>query len=679
MKTISAPLYIGLLIVISNAMAIASADAEDDSSAAIEEVIVDGQKDQDRTAPTLLTEKLLRVPGTLGDPMRAIFSLPGVVEVEDGDGQPAVRGSGPDDNTFLIDFLPTSYVFHDFGNSVFNEHLIRDFGLKAAGFGSRYGQATGAVFDVSLREPLSQDLTTTIDASFLRAGVLLEGRVTENQAFYVSVRESLVHLILEAIEGDEDLKDEEDIEINSWPRSDDYQAKYSWTPNENNRVSLLALGASDRAALSLGSNSDDALIDPGSTGRASLDTKFNSVGLRWDYRDDNNELKTGIGRLQESRRDRLSDGAEFLEIDTTGWTVKSHYTRQLTNAHRVALGGENQRQEFDYAVKLRYQSCSDFDPSCETEPGELLQAIDRQDVATTALFVEDAWQVTPRLLITVGMQWSSDDYLKDSFAEPRIEASLTLTENWRLISSWGKYHQLPEIDQIIPVFGNPQLRSPEATHYVVGTKGEFGDGWSIDLDLYYKDLKNLAVDVDDERNYVNAATGEAYGVELMLQKAQRDRWYGWFALSYAKTRRTNDLTGLTTNADYDTPIVANLVLNYQLRKWNVGLRWNYRSGMPYTPITGNRENPDFPGFYLPVYGKLNSERAGAYHRLDLRAERLFRFSRVEGSYYFDIINVYARRNGGAVAYEPIAGTAEFRLEEEEGLPLIPSLGVKFVF
>ena len=679
MQTNSAPLYLGLVTCVLSVVSQPLVAVGNGAAGAIEEVIVEGKKDDDSTAPTLFTEKLLQVPGTLGDPLQAIFSLPGVVEVEDGDGQPAVRGSGPDDSTFLIDFLPTSYVFHDFGNSIFNEHLIRDFGLKAAGFGSRYGQATGAVFDVSLREPRLQPLTTTIDASFLRAGVLLEGQVTDNQAFYISARESLVHLILEAIEGDED-DDDDDIDFNSYPRSSDYQAKYSWTPNANNRVSLLATGASDRTAATFGSNSDEALIDPGSSGRASLDTKFNSVSLRWDYRDDNNELKTGIGRLQESRRDRLGDGAEFQDIDVTGWTAKSHYSRHLTNAHRVTVGGEYQQQEFDYSVKLRYRSCSDFDPACDTDPGVLIQEADRQNIATAVLIVEDAWQATPALLVTAGMRFSRDDYLEERFAEPRVEAEWALNDNWRLISSWGRYHQLPLVDEIIPVFGNPQLRSPEATHYVVGTKGQFGDGWSLDVDLYYKDLKQLAVDVDDDRNYINAATGEAYGAEVMLQKAQRDdRWYGWFTLSYAKTRRTNDLTGRTTNADYDTPVVANLVLNYQLRNWNVGLRWNYRSGMPYTPITGNRENPDFPGFYLPVYGKLNSERAGAYHRLDLRAERPFKFSRVEGSYYIDIINAYVRRNGGAVAYEPIAGTSDFRLEEEEGLPLIPSIGVKFIF
>ncbi len=684
MNTTNVRLYPGPVIKIIGAACVLlpsalPASAAADGSNDIEEVIVDGQKDQDPTAPSLLTEKLLKVPGTLGDPLRAVFSLPGVVEAEDGAGQPAVRGSGPDDNTFVIDFLPASYIFHDFGNSIFNEHLLRDFGLKAAGFGARYGQATGAVFDVSLREPRQQELTTTIDASFLRAGVMLEGQVTDNQAFYISARESLVHIILEATEGDKDLEEEEDIAVNNWPRASDYQAKYSWTPNDSNRVSLLAIGASDRAAVTFGSSSDAALVDPILNGRASIDTKFNSVGLRWDYSDERNELKSGIGRLDEERRDRLGDGTEFLDSNAISWTAKSHYSRQLSNAHRVSVGAEYQQQAFDYSARLRDQSCTDFDPACDPDRGELIQEEDQQEIATTSVFIEDVWQMTSSLLVTAGMQFSRDDYLQERFAEPRIAAEWRLTNSWQLNASWGEYHQLPLVDEIVPVFGNPQLDSPQATHYVVGTKGQFGDGWSIDLDLYYKDLENLVVNVEDDRNYINAATGEAYGAELMLQKAQSDRWYGWFTLSYAKTRRTNDLTGQTFSANYDTPIVANLVFNYQLGKWDLGLRWTYRSGMPYTPIVDNRENTRYPGRYLPVYGKLNSERASAYHRLDLSAKRSFQFSRFEGNYYFDVINAYARRNGGAEDYEPNPDSAEYELEEREGLPLIPSVGVTIIF
>ncbi|HEX7062237.1 MAG TPA: hypothetical protein VF200_09710 [Woeseiaceae bacterium] len=106
--------------------------------------------------------------------------------------------------------------------------------------------------------------------------------------------------------------------------------------------------------------------------------------------------------------------------------------------------------------------------------------------------------------------------------------------------------------------------------------------------------------------------------------------------------------GRTVKFDTDTPVIANIVLNYQLTPtWNLGLRWQYRSGLPYTPIVGNEENPDYPGFYRPVYGDLNAERAGAYHRLDVRFERPVRMARAEGLFYVDIVNAYGRRNTGA--------------------------------
>jgi hypothetical protein len=104
---------------------------------ALEKVIVTGGRVRESEA-TLQTEKLLDIPGSFGDPLQAIYSLPGVVQTEEAGGAPAVRGSGPDDNAFLIDFLPAGYVFHDFGFSIFNDNIIRDFGVKSAGFGPRY-------------------------------------------------------------------------------------------------------------------------------------------------------------------------------------------------------------------------------------------------------------------------------------------------------------------------------------------------------------------------------------------------------------------------------------------------------------------------------------------------------------------------------------------------------------
>uniref|UniRef100_UPI003980D897 hypothetical protein n=1 Tax=Salmonella sp. ZJJH19_0126 TaxID=3159613 RepID=UPI003980D897 len=88
--------------------------------------------------------------------------------------EPAVRGSSPDDNLFEVDFMPAGYIFHDFGSSIFNKYIIQDFQLYSAGYGTSYSDATGAVFDVTLRNPKYQPITTTLDFTMFNAGVFVE-------------------------------------------------------------------------------------------------------------------------------------------------------------------------------------------------------------------------------------------------------------------------------------------------------------------------------------------------------------------------------------------------------------------------------------------------------------------------------------------------------------------------
>lgn len=654
----------------------AAAPASDDL---LEEVMVTSRRmPAVATEPTADTAKLLAVPGSFGDPLQAIYSLPGVVPTDDGGGQPAVRGSGPEDNTFLIDFLPASYLFHDFGNSIFNENLLRDFGLKAAGFGSRYGRATGAVFDVSLREPRRQRPTTTIDANLLRAGGLLEGGIDDTQSFYLAARSSVTDLLLDAVGYEPDKA--EDTTFQQFPQDRDYQAKYSWQVDPRQRLSVSVLGARDRAAATFGARSDDALLDPGSTGRASLDTQFDSQGLHWWFDGGDDRLRSALGHLHESRLDQQGSGAEYLNLDLDQWTLKSHYDRRISQTHTVAAGFEYQRSTYDYTIRARFRSCSIFSPDCATDHGKLTLARDTQRIATADAFLEDIWNLTSDLRLTSGVHFDRNDYLRESHAEPRLAAQWQLGAQLEVHASWGRYHQLPRIDQIVPVFGNPQLESPQATHYVLGASYQLGGIWSMTADVYYKDLDRVVVDTQEPVLYVNDASGKSYGAEVLINRDRQDRWYGWLSLSLSRTERLNALTGATTAFDYDAPVVANLVLNYRFNaRWEMGARWNFRSGMPYTPIIGNKPNPDYPGYYLPVYGPLNSQRAEPYHRLDLRVERKFDHGRVKGSYYVDIINAYARSNGGAVRYEAIAGSSNYRLAEEKGLPLFPSFGVKITF
>jgi hypothetical protein len=222
---------------------------------------------------------------------------------------------------------------------------------------------------------------------------------------------------------------------------------------------------------------------------------------------------------------------------------------------------------------------------------------------------------------------------------------------------------------------------PGARHYVVGLGQHLSAGWSWKLDAYYKRLTNVVIDVDDDSRFQNRASGSTYGAELMLNKEKTSRWFGWLALSLSRSTRTDEISGSTVRYAFDMPVVATLVGNYQLtRWWNAGMRWTFRSGMPYTPIVGNHENPNFPGYYLPDYGALNSARASPYHRLDLRVEREFGSGRrVNGRFYFDLINAYGRNSGGAAEYKPVAGSRDYTLEQSDSLPRLLSAGVKVSF
>jgi hypothetical protein len=644
-----------------------------------EEVVVTRRRPAGDFEPTPLAAKLLEVPGTFGDPLKAIAALPGVVQPSEGSGEPAVRGSAPEDNAFLVDGLPAAFVFHDFGNSIFNEDVVRDFGFSAAGFGARYGPASGALFDIALRAPRPEPRATTVDVSMLRAGALVETRITDAQAVYVSFRESLLHLLLDSAYGDEERR-EDDIAIDRYPRARDLQAKYTWQAGAHHRFSLLAIGGYDEAGLTLGVESESALVDPGRRGGGATATAFASGGATWQYTNGDLAVTTRIGRLSRSDDQTRGNGSEFIDIGLDQWTAKSEVRLPLWRAQRLTFGVERRVQGYDYAARFRYRSCTPFSPDCETTLGELTESTSRETIGSTEAFVEDTWSPSDELDIVAGVRYSRDDYTRAEFWEPRLAGAWRYDERWQFHAAWGRYHQLPRIEQLLPVYGNPALQPFEAEHHVVGFTRKFANDWSVEAELYYKGLSGLVVEVDGPAGYVNGATGSARGLDLMVTRESAGRWRGWATLSLAHTERRNGLNGQSAVFDTDTPVIANLVLRHELTPvWTTGVRWQYRSGLPYTPIVGNEENPDYGGFYRPIYGELNGARAGAYHRLDLRFERPVRLARSAGIFYIDVVNAYGRTNGGAVGYEPIARSAEYRLVERDGLPFLPSVGVKVTF
>ncbi len=630
------------------------------------------------TQTNVKTRKLLKVAGAQGDPLAAAFSLPGVLISEDG--EPAVRGSSPEDNNYMVDFLPAGNVYHAFGFSIFNKDLLADFTLIPAAAPAEYNYATGAVFDITTRDPRPQEWEYVVDTSFLLLGIKAEGEIKPGHNAYFSYRKSLLDLFIEDGERDE----EEDTVIAQVPVLTDYQGKYTWDIDNNNKFTFAVLGSGDDFAVDIGENSTEALLDPDIVGRVSLDNSFNRQSFTWDsVLESNATLKTALGFYQDEFDLSLGSG-QFLALSSDDVILRSKYGFDVNDAHRVSLGGAIGRNttNFDYDIKI--EPCTDFDPNCMPSQDERFQDKDQIKSNFYELFAEDQWRISPSLTSTVGLAITDDEYLKELLVEPRASLEKRLSNDKFFKVATGEYHRSPNGEQIVRNIGNPELDNIKARHLTLGYGEDNKKKWDWNVDVYYKDLYDLAIE-DEILNYTNNAEGEAYGVELLLEKHQsgpEDKWFGWFSLSWSRSERTDLNTGLTTTFTGDTPLVLNAVYNYQYSpRWNIGLRYSYRTGAAYTPIVGIEPNADFPDLFQAVYGDLNSERLPNYQQLDVRSEYDFKMFGNQAQLVVDLINLTNHDNIRGVFYEPTPNDTvnNFNVVAEKGLEFFPSIGLRMTF
>lgn len=648
---------------------------------AVEETLVQGRK-SDYSIITENAQKIIDVPGSLGDPLMAVFSLPGVLSEGEG-GAPAVRGSSPSDNLYRVDGAPAGYVFHSFSTSVFNENILQDFELYSAGFGPNYGNAIGGVFDIRLRDPKAQALTTKIDLSMLRAGVFVESEVTDKSAFYLSARSSLLQYFF-----DKDAVEKEDgIRVQDAPEDSDYQFKYLYRLDDNNKISLSANGASDLAAADFTEFSTNVMEEPDFAGDAKIDNTFSSQSLRWQHEGDSgSQLELQLGHFDNRSDTFWGDQQYFFNLKNVDNFAIANYQWLMGTAHTLSIGAEVHAITYSYDARLINYVCTEFDTDCELRRGELVTTSNNLKVQQRQAYANDHWALSDSLALDLGVQVHNNDLTKETFYHPRLALSWEFTNNWTLSTSAGSYNRLPDMEKLFPEIGNPELKSPTSNHYTLGLKQEWGDDWSWSLTGYYKTMDELplarATDASTQPFYSNNMSGEAYGVDIFINKGLTDRWYGWLAISASQSKRTNNLTKAEANYRLDTPLVISWVMNYQLNSiWTMGSRLTLQSGQAYTPIIGVQPNPYFENHILPIYGEANSENLPTYARLDLRFKREMSLFGYAGTYNIDILNVLNRQNVTErhLDYKRTQSAQDFKLEDEVGMGIIPAIGMSLTF
>jgi len=590
---------------------------------------------------TLSSQEIRRSPGSAEDIFRVMQSLPGVATAGGKSAQLIVRGGSPDENLTLLDNIEIYNPIHFARTgesmgiiSIINPSLLKSVDFMTGGFPAAYGDKMSSVFDMSLvdgnRELNNLDINTNI-AGF---GALVDGPTPGGGSMVFSARRGFFDLLTSLMNRP------------VAPRYYDAVGKITYDLDENNRVSVLGFYYLDQIERT-GST-------PGSL-----------QGSKYDYltRDD---FGSAAGVNWRSLLSTNAYSLTTLSFSGNGWN-----TLQGTETNRSARGEDIREYSYSLKNEISYQP----QPELQLKGGVQMHLIDSKHVAWTpedttrrgqlipstsisylpptstklSLFLQDTWRPFARFSLTTGVRYDHFSFSREGTWSPRFSAQYHFSEQTSLNAAYGKFFQTPASYQIALDPLNQLLRSSLAIHYVVGLEHVFNENTRATFEIYHKDLTGIILESDTTSILKNSGSGYAEGIELSLQRKFTQGFVGSASYSYSVSKRREEDVLSLYDFEFDRPHIVNVIAGIALSEhWQLGVKFQFASGNPYTPVVGVAQKG---GVYYVVDGAKNSARYPDYHKLDIRLDRTFEFASWTLTAYLDLWNLYNQQNVLAYSYK----------------------------
>ncbi len=578
------------------------------------EVVVEGLRvTADATRYAVDGEQAVETPGTLEDAVRLVQALPGVTvqrEYSPSAGDLSVRGSAGGDSRYFLDGIEIPYLYHyNQYASVFPATQIGSLELFPSTFSARYGDAVGAVIEARSHETAPTELHGSAHVNFVMAGgdvALPVGRpdATGRRPWWISAA---------ARRSYQDLAGEGSLQYPVWPIFGDFVARAE-RGTERRGGGLFVIGASDRWTRAAGELDTADPYEATTTPAVEYAQGFEGFGGRLRRVTDHRSLRASAGLVHHRRSAALADlGAERLDQ----WTLTSRADATWRWDHTGFDGGwELLGRRVAYAV-------DDVGPAglrvAEEGPGlargvavddELLRA--QGGVYGTAHFQAGAVRLMP------GVRASADSTIAEVQVDPRATARWTVGEQTVLKAAAGRYSQRPESELLFAGTGDPDLPTTTSTQASVGWEQTVAGRLELGLEAYHKELRDpLLLPIDAPPTAVPA--GRATGAELVTRYRIRELVFLWGWLAVQRTQ-LEPAPEVRVPGDGDQRLSGGVVVSFDTRGWNLGARYRFASGLPFTPLDGSVYDAGADS-WVPRVGALNGDRLPTYHKVDLRAAK----------------------------------------------------------
>ena len=634
----------------------------------LEEVEVTGERAASPVGrQTLSSAEIQRVPGSTGDALRALQALPSVGVANDFSGALFIRGGSDEDNLYYFDRVPIGYPYH-FGGIVssLSSEVIERIDVYAGGYGAEFGVDSQAVIAIYSRNKNTDGFRAKFNLNVLYSEGLLEGKISDQGFWYFAGRRSYIDLFLGSLSFDSGA-------ITAFPRFWDYQVKGAYDLNDKHQLSLNIFASGDNFALKL----DGEDVDEDVRGNISFGSGFEGAGIHLRSRL-TDRVTSFLSLTRSDFQFDVSAGPELsLKIDAPDYVLREDITYTLNPKHQLETGvilGLEPGSATGKFIRPPDEGEVDYDPRF-IEKQEFDESVSGRRME---VYLQDRYKVLPFLSVVLGLRVDYFNLVDDFSIQPRGSLLLDIMEGSQLQFSYGNYYQVPGPPRLTQSVGNPDLSTSQASHYVLEFTRQVSEGTEFKFAGYYKDLANLVTN-DDDMIYLNQGAGFAQGTEVFLRHRAGDRFLGWGSYAYGLSKRRDRPEEPYRYYSFDQTHVATLAATYRLTPtWEIGIKWQYRTGNPYTPVEGATQKTDPRNdelIYVPNYAEINSARLPPYHRLDVKLSKAFRFNSWEMSLFLELLNAYNRKNLLDFSYN------DDYTEKDEiyQFPIIPYLGITTEF
>jgi hypothetical protein len=689
------------------------------------EVTVDAEFTRSDETPIsvrrLNTNEIERYPGGNRDISRVIQSLPGVASTASFRNDIIIRGGAPNENKFFIDEIEVPVINHfsTQGSSggpvgILNVNLIKNVDVITGGFPADRMNSLSSFFEFQLKEGRKDKMFTQMTLGASELTLSNEGPIGEKTTYLVSARRSYLQFLFRQ------------LGLPFLPTFNDFTIKTTTKINEKTELTFLGVGAIDQFVLNFDEPNNET--EEERENRLYLLENL-PISSQWNY-------TTGLKlkRFKENgfwtfvlSRNMLNNRAyKFLGNDSSNPdNLLFDYTSQESeNKFRAENSVFTKGFNFKYGVNYEFARyfISNFDRSTLASEGGIINVNDKAFFNSYGAFVSGSkYFNNERLLITGGIRMDGSDFGETAQnplnqISPRVSLSYQIKPNLFWTANAGVYYQKPPYTAL--GYRNNEgdlenqlndIRFIRSSQLITGFERVIPDkSRRFSIEGFYKHysnypssirngiaLANLGADfgVIGNEPVRSDSEGRAYGLEFLAQQRLFNNFYGIAAVTLVRSEFTNPNTEGFVPSAWDSRFIVSLTAGKRFGKnWELGTRWRYLGGLPFTPVdvenSSLREVWDLRGQAILDFNQINNQRLAAFHQLDLRIDKRYFFDRWNLNWYFDVQNAYnfkaqqppllvpEREANGQLKIDPNDPTRyQMRLVDNPAGTILPTVGI----